>query len=221
MNKEVSKLYVRVKVFDGRVYRYLVRGIRINGIVKQKVVKYIGPINPIYKIKKKRKSNASVFVRVLTEKEQSELTDKLHSNNVFVRDRAKIILLSSEKTSAVAIALKTSCDIRKVRAAIKAFNKKGLGALQRRKAKGAIPKFTESTKKIILMHYSRPPREFGCHFTTWTLPRFRKHLIECKVVDSISIETVRQIIMKAGAKLKRSKRWQYSPDKDFVKKNLR
>ena len=80
------------------------------------------------------------------------LTDKLHSGNVFVRDRAKIILLSSEKTSAVTIAFKTSCDIRKVRTAIKAFNKNGLNALQRGKAKGVIPKFTESNKKIILMH---------------------------------------------------------------------
>lgn len=51
----------------------------------------------------------------------------------------------------------------------------------------------------------------------WTLPRFRKHLMDSKVVDKISVEKVRQIINKAGAKLKKSKRWQYSPDKDFLK----
>jgi len=46
----------------------------------------------------------------------------------------------------------------------------------------------------------------------------RRYLIESKVVDSISIETVRKILNDAGAKLKRSKRWQYSPDKEFEKK---
>jgi hypothetical protein len=83
-----------------------------------------------------------------------------------------------------------------------------------------IIKFTDIIKKIILLHFSKSPKEFGLHFTTWTLPRFRTHLIDYKVVESISIETLRQILMKSGAKLERSKRWQYSPDKDFHKKNL-
>ena len=107
-----------------------------------------------------------------------------------------------------------------MRKAIKKFNSKGLKALQRGKAKGAIPKFDDIKKKIMLMHFSKTPIGFGYHFSTWTLPRFAKHLIDYKVVDSISIEKVRQILDEAGARLKRSKRWQYSPDKDFDKKNL-
>ena len=70
------------------------------------------------------------------------------------------------------------------------------------------------------MHFSQKPSKFNYHFTTWTLPRFRKHLMDYKVVDSISIEKVRQMLDEAGARLRRSKRWQYSPDKDFGKKNL-
>jgi len=83
-----------------------------------------------------------------------------------------------------------------------------------------MPKFDNVKKSIILMHFSKKPSDFNLHFTTWTLPRFRKHLINYEVVEYISIETLRQILMKAGAKLERSKRWQYSPDKDFHKKNL-
>ena len=71
------------------------------------------------------------------------------------------------------------------------------------------------------MHFSKQPRDFGLHFTTWTLPRFRNHLVNYKVVESISIERLRQILDEAGARLKRSKRWQYSPDKDFDKKNFK
>lgn len=212
--------YIRIKTINGKQYKYLVAGKRVEGTVQQKVVKYLGPVNPVYKVGAKRqKSNASIYVRPLTKEEEDKLKKATKSNNAFVRDRARIILLSSERYFAQQIAEKIGCEARKVRKAIKEFTKKGLEALQRGKAKGAIPKFTESNKKIILLHFSKEPRKFDYHYTTWTLPRFRKHLIDYNVVESISIETLRQIIIKAGGKLKRSKRWQYSPDKDFDKKN--
>ena len=213
--------YTRIKTINGKSYKYLVVGRRIDGNVQQKVVKYLGPVNPIYKIGNRReKTNASVYSRDLTEQEKNELNKATKSSNAFARDRAKIILLSSQILFAKQIAEKVNCEERKARKAIIEFNKKGLIALQRGKAKGAIPKFDDIKKKIILMHYSKKPVGFGLHFTTWTLPRFKNHLIDYKVVESISIETLRQILMKAGAKLERSKRWQYSPDKEFHKKNL-
>ncbi len=213
--------YTRIKTINGKSYKYLVAGKRIDGNVQQKVVKYLGPLNPIYKIGKRReKTNASVYVKDLTEKERNELNKSAKSSNSFIRDRAKIILLSSQKLFAKQIAEKLSCEERKVRKAINDFNSKRLNALQRGKAKGAVPKFKDITRKIMLMHFSKKPSEFGLHFTTWTLPRFRAHLIDYEVVDSISIEKLRQILMESGAKLERSKRWQYSPDKDFHKKNL-
>ena len=213
--------YTRIKIINGKSYKYLVAGKRIDGNVQQKVVKYLGPVNPIYKIGSKRdKTNASVYVRDLTELEKTELNKASKSSNAFTRDRAKIILLSSQKLFAKQIAEKLSCEERKVRKAIREFNNKGLSALQRGKAKGAIPKFDDVKKKIMLMHFSKTPTSFGYHFTTWTLPRFTKHLIDYEVVESISIEKVRQILNEFGARLKRSKRWQYSPDKDFHKKNL-
>lgn len=212
--------YTRIKTINGRSYKYLVAGKRIDGNVQQKVVKYLGPVNPVYKIGKKReKTNASVYARALTEHEKAELVKSAKSSKSFTRDRAKIILLSAQKLFAKQIAEKIGCEARKVRKAIRDFNEKGLDASQRGKAKGAIPKFDKVKTQIILMHFSKQPKSFGHHFTTWTLPRFRKHLIDYNIVESISIERLRQILMKAGAKLKRSKRWQYSPDKEFDKKN--
>lgn len=213
--------YVRIKTIKGRSYKYLVAGKRVDGKVQQKVIKYLGPANPVYKTGRKReKSNASIYIRELTKNEMEELTKSTKSNHSFTRDRAKIILFSSQKLFAKQIAEKLSCEERKIRLAIKEFNNKGLNALQRGKAKGAIPKFSDMTKKIILMHFAKNPPELGLYFTAWTLPRFKKYLVENKIVESISIETLRQIIMKSGAKLQRSKRWQYSPDKEFDKKNL-
>ena len=213
--------YIEIKTINGKQYKYLRKTVRDGKNMKHITLKYLGPVNPIYKIEKTReKTNASLFVRALTELEKTALNTATKSSNAFTRDRAKIILLSSQKLFAKQIVEKVGCKERKVWKAIREFNSKGLGALQRGKAKGATLKFTEVTKKIILMHYSKKPSEFRLHFTTWTLPRFKEHLIDYKVVESISIETLRQILMRAGAKLERSKRWQYSPDKDFDKKNL-
>lgn len=212
--------YTRIKTINGKQYKYLVTGKRVGGKVQQKVVKYLGPVQPVYNIgRKRKKSNATIYVGSLTGEEKNKLNKATKSNNAFVRDRARIILLSAERYFAKQISEKVGCEERKARKAIKAFNEKGLGALQRGKAKGAVPKFDTIKRQVILMHFSKEPRSFNYHFTTWTLPRFRKHLMDYNVIDSISIESLRQIIIQAGGKLKRSKRWQYSPDKEFDKKN--
>jgi len=210
--------YIEIKEINGKKYKYLRRSIRVNGKMRKINLKCLGPVNPIYRVRNKRKTNASIFVRGISEKEKEKLSLALHSSNAFIRDRARIILLSSEKLSAVAIALKINCEARKAREAIRAFNKTGLKALERNKAKGAEQKFSKEDKMAILLHFSRSPRDFKIPVSYWTLPRLRKHLIESKVVESISIETLRQILLRAGAKLTKSKRWQYSPDKNFLKK---
>lgn len=211
--------YIEIKKINGKEYKYLRKTVRVGKKIEHVTLKYLGPVNPTYKTGQKRgKSNASIYVRELTAVETLELKKAIHSSNVFIRDRSRIILLSSQKYFAKPIANSIGCEERKVRFAIKEFNEKGLMALQRGKAKGAVPKFSKEIKQIILMHFSKQPKEFELHYTTWTLPRFRKHLVDYKVVESISIEKVRQILDEAGARLKQSKRWQYSPDKQFGKK---
>lgn len=214
--------YIEVKIIGGKKYKYLRKTVRDGKNMKHITLKYLGPVNPIYKVGSKReKTNASIYVRDLTDEEKVGLSKSAKASSSFTRDRARIILLSSQKLFAKQIAEKISCEERKVRAAIKSFNRKGLAALQRGKSKGATIKFDAEKKNVILMHFSQKPSKFNYHYTTWTLPRFRKHLMDYKVVESISIEKVRQILDEAGARLKRSKRWQYSPDKEFHKKNLK
>jgi hypothetical protein len=212
-------VYIEIKTINGKKYKYLRRAIRTEGKIKKITLKCLGPVNPIYRVRNKRKTNASIYLRSITKAEKDKLSQALHSSNAFARDRARIILLSSEKIPAVAIALKVSCEPRKARMAIKAFNEQGLKALERRKAKGAEAKFSKEDRLAIMLHFSKEPKEFGLHFTSWTLPRFRNHLIKISIVPEISIETIRQMLFKAGAKLTKSKRWQYSPDKNFLRKS--
>ncbi len=213
--------YIETRIIKGRKYKYLRKSVRDGDKIKHITLKYLGPVDPVYKTGKKRgKTNASIYVRPLIEIEKFELRRASRSSLSFTRDRAKIILLSSQGFFARPIAQSLGCEERKVRIAIKEFNKRGLTSLIRKKSPGAPLKISPLTRDIVLLHFSKKPKDFGYHFTTWTLPRFRKHLIDYKVVGSISIEKIRLILMEAGAKLKRSKRWQYSPDKDFHKKNL-
>lgn len=212
--------FVRIKTIQNKRYKYLVKNIRIKKKTIQKVIRYIGPVKPIYNNENKT-NKPKLFVRKLSDQEIEVLNKKKNSPVAFTKDRARIILASNRNCSCKQISKRLGFETRKIRTAVKTFNAKGLQCLVRGKAKGAPPKFTEATKKVILMHFSKQPKDFGLHFTTWTLPRFRKHLIDYKVVDSISIERLRQILDAAGARLKRSKRWQYSPDPEFDKKNLK
>jgi hypothetical protein len=214
-------MHYEIYTIKGRKYKYSVQNFRTGNKVRHKK-KYICPVEPLNKAQRKKGQGRKpeVFVRELTKEEKGLIDKATKSGIAFARDRARILIFSSRGIAAKDIAKISACEIRKVRTAIKSFNSKGISALQRGKAKGAIPKFDEIKKKIILMHFSKTPMSFDYHFTTWTLPRFAKHLIDYKIVDSISIEKVRQILDEAGARLKRSKRWQYSPDKDFHKKNL-
>lgn len=211
--------YIEIKEIAGKQYRYLIKSVREGDKIKKVFVKYLGPANPIYKTEKNRKTNASIFVRKLSNEEESKLKLALHSSNAFTKDRAKILLFSSDRMSPVEISKKINCDARKVRRAVIEFNMNGLKVLEKKKAKGAIPKFSDIDKKVILIHFSKEPKDFKIPISYWTIPKFTKHLNDNKVVDSISQNTVKKILKNAGAKLERSKRWQYSPDKNFLKKN--
>jgi transposase len=212
--------YFEIKRIKGREYKYLRQSVRLaDGRVVHKNAKYMGPVEPCYKISKERKDNSWIFVRKISKKVKNQLEKDSNSQDVFTRERARIIICSSEHLTCLQIAEKIGCDVRKVRRAIKEFNEKGLICLVRKKAKGAKVRFDKEIQDKILAQFSLAPLEFGHCYTVWTLPRFRKHLMEQGVVDSISIETLRQMIMERGAKLKKSKRWQYSPDKEFLKKS--
>lgn len=211
--------YVEIKTIHGKKYKYLRKSVREGNKVRHVTLKCLGPVEPIYKTGKSRKTNASVYVRSLEQDEIQVLRKTTRSSDAFTRDRTKIILLSSKEYLARQIAEKIGCDARKVRNAIKTFNEKGLKALERGKAKGAAPKFTKEQRAEMLGIVSTDPKVLGLHFTTWSLPKLQKYFIENGIVDSISIESIRQILKSEGLKIKKSKRFQYSNDKEFAKKN--
>ena len=212
----MKNMFERIKIIKGREYKYLVKNDRVGKKVKQRVVKYLGPVNPVYK--KVRKSNAWLFAKSSSETEIEILKKSKNSTSAFTRDRTRIILLSFQGNQCKQIAEKMDCDPRKVRNAIKAYNKIGLEALKRGKAKGAEPKFTKEQKAKIVMTASTDPIKLDLHFTTWSLPKLKKYFITKKIVDSISIETIRNIMKDMELSLKRAKEGSIVMTLNLIKK---
>lgn len=107
-----------------------------------------------------------------------------------------------------------------VRRVIKQFNENGLEVFERKKAKGAEPKFTNEQRAKILKIASTEPIRLGLHFTTWSLSKLRDYYLKEAIVEFISIESIRWILKAEGMKIKKSKRFQYSNDEESDKKNL-
>lgn len=212
--------YIDIKTIKGRGYKYLRKSVRDGNKMKKVNLKYLGPVKPVYNVGKVRKTNASIFLRKLTEREEKILKSATKSSSAFKRDRAKIILLSSRRYIAREIAERINCGVRKARLAIKAFNKVGLKSLERSKAKGAKPKFTKEQRAEIIMIVSTDPTKLGLHFSTWSLRKLKRYLIGKEIVEYISIPTIREILISEGVRIKKSKRFQYSNDPNFAKKNL-
>jgi len=211
--------YTEIKIIHGRKYKYLRKSIRDGKKVRHISIKCLGPVDPIYKTGKPRKTNAWIYVRSLSQDELKVLKKATKSSDAFTRDRAKILLLSSKGYTAKEIAGRIGCEVRKVRKTIKAFNKIGLKSLERGKAKGAKPRFTKEQRAEILQIVSTDPTTLGLPYTTWSLRKLKKYLIDQDIVDYISIYAIREILKSEKMKIKKSKRFQYSNDPEFAKKN--
>ena len=88
-------VYIEIKVIKGKKYKYERKSYRVGDIVKH-TSKYIGAIEPA----SKKKSNAGrkpfLKVKELSKEEVCFVRKSLRHSGSFVKDRAKIIQLSSE-----------------------------------------------------------------------------------------------------------------------------
>ncbi len=214
--------YIEVKKIKGRLYKYIRQSRWINGKSKHSS-KYVSPIEPIqtWKHGRKRKPGGgrkpALFARTLKEEEKTALEKALSSSRSFTKERAKMILASSKGKNSKEIAALASRDVRSVRAAVKEFNQRGLKSLERGKTTGRKPIFDAEKRASILALANTKPAVAGEAFTTWSLPKLKRNL-ERKGWH-ISIESIRQILRKEKFRIKKSRKFQYPDDPDFVKKN--
>ena len=139
-----------------------------------------------------------IYIVDLTKEERTHLLDYIKSGKHSARklNRARILLLADEGKAdgEVAEALHTgTATVQRTRQRFVEGNLEG--ALNGRRRPGGQKKLDEKGEAILeTLAHSKPPEGRK----RWTLQLLADRLVQLKVVDSISYETVRQEVKKSG-----------------------
>jgi transposase len=162
-----------------------------------------------------------LYVRPLTDAERDALKAGLRSSDAFTLRRSQILLASVRGETPPAIGRQLGCASQTVRNTIKAFNARGLDALQERSHRNHTihTTFDAASLEQLQSLAHRSPRDFGYPTSLWTLELLadetaRQRIARHRVTD----ETIRQAILRLGSSWKRAKRWITSPDPAYARK---
>jgi transposase len=142
---------------------------------------------------------------------------KRQLSNAVNRLHARIILLSRGAVANGQIAKCCSCSPTWVRVIIHRFNQGGIDAItwypyycHRSGPRKFMCDVIEQIAQVALS----PPKEL-IGLSVWSLAKLRDYLVEQKIVPSISIERLRQILRDRKVRWRHTKTWKDSTDPDF------
>lgn len=136
---------------------------------------------------------------------------------------ARIILLAHAGICNRQIAQDVECTPHWVRQIIHRFNRGGSEAITWYPAycgRGQRGKFMSDVVEQIAEVALSPPRPL-IGMSVWSLPKLRAYLIEQRIVESISIESLRQILRRCRVRWRHTKTWKDSTDPEFWPKYRR
>ena len=132
--------------------------------------------------------------------------------------RAQVVLASAQGSRVPDIARRLYFSEAHVRTIIKSFNDQGFAALAPKYGIGRPPKFSEEQRSLIIETALCPPGLLGQPFTRWSLEKLRDFLRRERIISSISLETLRQMLKEAKVKLRRTKTWKECNDPKLASK---
>ena len=133
---------------------------------------------------------------------------------------ARIILLSRGGRCNRVIAGAVDCSPQWVRTVIRRFNADGIWGILWYpffNAPNGPRKFFHDVREQIIDIALSPPKSL-IGMQQWSLPKLHDYLIEQKIVPSISVEWLRQLLRRAKVRLRRTKTWKESTDPLFEQK---
>jgi transposase len=145
-----------------------------------------------------------LYARELGDTEVAQLRQWLGGGDAELKHRAQVILLSSEGYRIPEIGEMVESHPANLRKWIHRFNVEGCRGLVSTRSGGAKPRFTEEQKLRIISLAQTRPRELGLNFTKWTLHRLAEQAEKQQIVDRISHEYVRQILLAAECSYRRN-----------------
>lgn len=187
--------HIEIKKISGHEYKYQRFNYRVGDKIRHKN-KYLGPIQPVNKSQRKKGGRTSaIFVHKLTEEEQHRLLQEQKNPGAVMRDRAKIILLSSERKSAKDISKNMKRDYARTLQIIKNFNEQGIDIFKIKTSPGRPSRISEEQKKDIVETALKSPKEVNLPHNNWTC-RLLHLWFEAKYKQKISDEWVREILIR-------------------------
>ena len=160
-----------------------------------------------------------LYVRSITVPEGRSLQRivRTDSDRIKMR-RAQVVLASAQGSRVPDIARRLYFSEAHVRTIIKSFNDQGFAALGPKYGVGRPPKFSEEQRSLIIETALCPPGLLGQPFTRWSLEKLRDFLRRERIISSISLETLRQMLKEAKVKLRRTKTWKECNDPKLASK---
>ena len=211
-------VFEKINTVKGRKYKSLVRGYRDeNGKVKHEVIKYLGPVDPVRNRKKNFNAGRkpALKVRGLSQEEKNFVAKFIKHSESFVKDRAKIIELSSEGNSVKQICEKLKTDKKKVGQIINAFNKGGLKAFERKKNTGRPRRITKEQRAKLIQWLNTHPEKLELHFNNWSRNKLSQFAKQNNL--QVSPSQIGRIIKSDEIKYKTKRSKMYSNDKNFLR----
>ncbi|OQY25364.1 MAG: hypothetical protein B6I34_02290 [Anaerolineaceae bacterium 4572_32.1] len=150
----------------------------------------------------------TLYVRPLSDKERARLDEIITEPfSEVVSTRAHIVLLSSQGYKSTEIAPLVGRHQASVRKWIRRFNVNGLSSLINAPSPGRKRSYTdEQAQKMVEIALTKP-RDLGQPFSRWSLHRLMNYLINTKVVESISHDTVWRILGERGIHFQKGQGW--------------
>lgn len=211
-------VFEKISIVKGRKYKSLVRGYRDEkGIVRHEVIKYLGAVEPVQKRKKNFNvgKKPTLKIRELSQEEKVFVAKYIRHSESFVKDRAKIIELSSQGNSVKQICEKLKFDKKKVGEIINSFNKIGLKIFERKKGTGRPRRITKEQRATILQWLNTHPEKLELHFNNWSRNKLSQFAKKNNI--KISPSQIGRIIRQDEIKYKTKRSKMYSNDKNFLK----
>jgi len=148
---------------------------------------------------------------------------KRQRSNAVNSRHARIILLSRGGVCNREIAERVDCSTVWVRRILHRFNESDIDAITwfpyyccRTGPRKFLAEVTEQIAEVALS----PPRQL-IGMSVWSLPKLRAYLMEQKIVSSISVEWLRQILRQRKIRWRHTKTWKESKDPEFRPKYRR
>jgi|SRR3989338_170538 len=208
--------HTEIHKINGRKYKYEVTNYRDGKKIKHKW-KYLGAVEPVNA--KRKNPNAgrkpTLKAKVMSSEEIDYIARAMKNSKSFVKDRAKIIMLSKEGNFVKQICQKLKFHRPKVETIIKKFNIDGLKIFERKKGTGKPRRITENERAKVIESLNTNPKKLGLHFNNWSHKKLSNHLKKQGI--NISPAYVGRIIKKDEIRYKKKRSKMYSNDKNFLK----